>query len=373
MAKILDEYRIEIEQSDKPGSIIDLRDLKSIDISMLKNKIKEFAKNDDNFIRIINEKVSNIANSKDLEINNLNNKIKNIEDEYKMKIESEITKIKLKNDLDIKDYDSRMKLINQAHINEIDRLKKISLLEIKDNLNSLELQFEKERSDLNLTIKNLENKLENRTTINSANLGRSLETQIDNNLNNYYQDYNNIIVKFQPKPIKNTKPDWLVEFEYEKISKRIVIDSKSEDPASKVRNKNSKYFEKLEKDRLNNEATFAILVTELESEQNFVIRKAPDYPYIIMCRPSALIELLRILKIALDSEVNLDLNSNDSSKKLVNIIEKVLPLYINTIDKSTQEILRKAETIKNSALNIEKEVNKIMKSTFNDLNDLLKG
>ncbi|NQX83578.1 MAG: DUF2130 domain-containing protein [Mycoplasmataceae bacterium] len=362
MAKILDEYRIEIEQSDKPGSIIDLRDLKSIDISMLKNKIKEFAKNDDNFIRIINEKVSNIANSKNLEINNLNNKIKNIEDEYKRKIESEITKIKLKNDLDLKDYDTKIKLINQAHISEIE-----------DNLNSLELQFEKERNDLNLTIKNLENKLENRTTINSANLGRSLESQIDNNLNNYYQDYDNIIVKFQPKPIQNTKPDWLIEFKYEKISKRIVIDSKSEDPASKVRNKNSKYFEKLEKDRLNNEATFAILVTELEADQNFVIRKAPDYPFIIMCRPSALIELLRILKIALDSEVNLDLNSNDSSKKLVNIVEKVLPLYINTIDKSTQEILKKAETIKNSALNIEKEVNKIMKSTFNDLSDLLKG
>ena len=400
MAKIVSEYVIEIEKKDKPGDRIDLRKLEILNTNVLKNYLKNRLENSQTYKEFVNLNIEKKVNEKlkkyQNEIDNKQKEKEKLENSFQLKLQklqSEIDKVKESKIRDIEKAEikkekeiliDKSKEINNLN-KEIALLKKeksneIKILEqelnrINDNkLNELEIKYK-------LQIQKLEDKLENKLTINSANLGQELEKHINSELENYYQDFKDTTLKFQPKAIKNTKPDWEIIFNFDNIKSKIIIDAKKQDTSTKTKKKNKDYFEKLEKDRINFNADFAILATELEEDDSFYIRKASSYENIYLVRPTVLIELLRILKIALDYKARMKNYSNqkNNDKNFAKIkmsydelVSNILPSMIIQVNKRINEITTKAQTIKTSIDKIDKEAKSLVKDVSKSLEIYLK-
>ena len=76
----------------------------------------------------------------------------------------------------------------------------------------------------------------------------------------------------------------------------VIIEAKSFDKQNVIsRKKNRDFFNKLDRNRGNNKEIYAVLVTELEPDDNFIIRRIDNYKNMFMLRPEALTAFLGIL------------------------------------------------------------------------------
>lgn len=171
---------------------------------------------------------------------------------------------------------------------------------------------------------------------------------------------------------KSSQPDWLW---------KVVLEMKSEGIGSddKNRRKNSEFLNKLEGDRVNNDANLAILVTELEKEDNFLIKKDPNYPNIIIVRPSAMIPVLQMvrmiaLKFKNENLENIEFRQKMEIRKEFDEMKlEILNNSIASINKNLESILNEVSKLRKSAQNIEECVGVIMQTHLNTVKNKIEN
>ena len=147
----------------------------------------------------------------------------------------------------------------------------------------------------------------------------------------------------------------------------VVIEAKNEafDTPVNARHKNSDFFKKLEGDRIKNNAQFAVLVTNLERENDFGIYLANplQYPNMFVVRPEWLMPLLSLLHyiIIKEAQMNVNFEKNEELKNNKDALrknfkdfrDKIINLYF-------QRINDRLVSIKNDAEQIIKKANDII-------------
>lgn len=339
----------------------------NIEINKLKDDLK---KNEENVINKFktSDEFNNLKNENFRLLQDINLLKKQIEtnkqniinefiasDEYQQKL-SELTNIKS----------------NYEHLkNDLPNIKNNAIQEYKNSFEykKLEAQLDDYKKQIDL-----------RNTLNVKQVGEDLEKYCFDLYNETMGQFVNDC-KFEKTniAIHNNKPDFLFEvygkdinnnviFEDEYLLGKVILEMKSELLNSDEKNKktNEYHLSKLETNRKNFNADLAILVTELEADKDFVIKKPTNYQNIVIIRPQALPSLLNILR-------NLFLKKNEliveqinfkSSKEIIdefnNFKDEILNKIIFKMNSKVENIIKCANNIIKNADSILEDANKIL-------------
>lgn len=219
-------------------------------------------------------------------------------------------------------------------------------------------------------------KLKQREFISTKALGQELENWcFDEYKNKMSLFVNDSVLLPTTKDISGSKPDFefiVYDQDYEKIKDnpkvlkshqiaKIILEMKTESNLSDRINqrKNESHLKKLQKDLENFEAHYGFLVTELESENNFVVERHPQYPKIYIVRPTFYLSLLAIFReiILKNADLIKKLNDNkivfEDGYKILEDFEELKENIINNaiknINNHTDKIIKASEAIKKEA------------------------
>ena len=152
---------------------------------------------------------------------------------------------------------------------------------------------------------------------------------------------------------------------------KTILEMKTEQKDSEYKRTNKSYLAKLEKDRLNSNSDIALLITELEREDYFYIKRDPEYKNIIIARPEAMIGLLTIIRIIFLKNKDIVLEELEFKDKQAildefnSFKESVLNKTIENINKNVLKIIEKAEKISKEANDILEFSNTILNTHIN--------
>jgi hypothetical protein len=102
---------------------------------------------------------------------------------------------------------------------------------------------------------------------------------------------------------RGTKADYLFrvyasdQHQDSELLSSVVCEMKSEDPSSTYRKKNADYYKKLDLDRKKKQGEYALLISELEWEQDndLPIRKVKEYENMYVVRPQYFVAFLSVV------------------------------------------------------------------------------
>ncbi|BDV03407.1 MAG: hypothetical protein HPPSJP_1280 [Candidatus Hepatoplasma scabrum] len=419
--KLIDEKNLKftlLERGDI-GDIINLKTLNNIDLSEIKDKFKIIKEKETK--EIIEDKL----NQQKKEINlDYQNKIINLEQKYhdqiaKIKTEKrEIElnfdakviekvstieqnlkeKINLREDQIRSEKNKQIEKLNQEKL-EKDRL--LNDLSIELNNYSKESEFklnkalyEKDQEiskmemksfdlikELEIENKQLKEEVDNLKRVKPQNIkliGNDLENWIDQRLQEEFSWNDKILIKKEPDPINGQKPDFMITIKNGITEAKIVIEAKTELLTSENKKTNRSHLEKLENYRTRSSSDYAILVSELESNHDFIVYKDSKYKNIFIVRPYALVSLLQFminLLIVNDKILALNLEFEDKQK-----IMQEWESFLNNIDKTfvniksnLEKILKEKNKLLDVAQKIDESANKILNSHLSALENKLKS
>ncbi|QTX02839.1 hypothetical protein LFWB_2690 [Candidatus Phytoplasma luffae] len=321
---IKNEYELELQEDGQKGDLIDLKNNLIMDL----NEIKQ---------NIYNEKLKNL-------------KIK-LEEENKKQIQ-----------LLTQQYENQIKDLH--HKNEISLLKKKQQLDF----------IQRERSNYNTKL-----------------IGENLEKWCDNEIQNQLLIADDISWYKDNEEINKTKGDFIYKLYYDKqhnkeqILTSALLEMKTEiktnTPNNNNKQKNERYFAKLDKDRNNKNLEFALLVSELEYEQenDIPIKKVKTYPNMFIIRPPYLVFFLNVITCLgrKNKEIIIDLKKQkitfykeeEIKNTFLEMKNEILDNSFKNIEKNLQFITKenqKIKTISEELLktynNIEEKMEKILKT-----------
>lgn len=240
--------------------------------------------------------------------------------------------------------------------------------------------------------KELEDKANRRSRLNNSKLiGEELENFCQNEYNDKLQLSNNTNWAKTTVAIQGKKPDFIFTV-YTDDKKdveiaSIVLEMKTAG-ANYSNNKIDQYLDTLEFNRLNFNAEFALLVTDLEldPENDFILKKASGKSRIFIVRPHYFAYVLILFKLIYEksSEFATFLKKGSVGKEqILNFIEEfkkfkedLFTKSIKNIQSNLVDIVNNANKIKATADNILNSVATItdrhLKATENKINDYLK-
>ncbi|WP_153368804.1 DUF2130 domain-containing protein [Candidatus Phytoplasma sacchari] len=314
-------YELEIQENAKKGDIIDLKENIYLNMDIIRKKIYEKEKN----------------------------KIKNF---FLQEKEKELIKLKNEKEKEI-----------QKLIHENEKIK-------------IKLENEKNQEILKLKLK--------RGNFNNKIIGENLEKWCDNEIQNQMLILNDISWYKDNEIINGSKADFIFKVyrNKNKIENEVltsaILEMKTEVKnidSLKRKQKNDQYFNKLNIDRENKKLEFALLVSELEYDQenDLPIKKVQNFEKMYIIRPPYLITFLNII-ISL-ARKNKELIYNLKRKKqkfkkekeileyFENMKNKILNNYLVKIENNLNDILKENKNIKNISENILSTYNKIEKKT----------
>ncbi|BDV02148.1 MAG: hypothetical protein HPAVJP_0370 [Candidatus Hepatoplasma vulgare] len=437
--KLRDEKNLEFEllEDAKKGDYIDLNSINNIDLSNISEQIKYFK--DSEYKKKIEEvllnenqknllekeniriKLTNELNEKYLkEINELKQEIfqkseKNKIFEKELKLETEEKKIelskeyidkisKLENEIKInkeknKIFEKELKLETEEKKIELSKeyIDKISKLENEIKINKekneelfnekiknlrLEIELSKEKEISLLKIEKDELKEKNALILRDKNsniklLGSELEDWIENELRKAFSYNENIKIIREPNPINGQKPDFLIKiFHKNNLDSQIVIEAKTQINNEGIKKRNKDHLEKLEKYRSKIKANYGILVSELETDNDFQIYKDNSYKDIFILRPIYLISFLQftINLLVVNEKI---FNANISFEKKEKILKEWKDfkddLYksLDYINKQIENILIEKNKLITSSNNIEHSAKVIWDTHLSSLKNKL--
>lgn len=296
--------------------------------------------------------------------NDIDTKIKNKELEIQSKCSSEISdlKIKIKTlELDKNNSEEKFDLKKKNEISEMENKNKDQINEIEKEKNAI-IQIHIDR------INELER---NRNSLNSKVLGEELEEWVDIQVLNWFNDYEDIKWQKANKIIDGNKPDFLFQLV---DSDNIVIDTvviEAKNSYTHSKKKNTDHYLKLSKDQEKNKGNYSILVTELEPEDKFSMRKVKDYENMYIVRPEFLITLLTLLRIIMIKRKEL-VKDETSFREKKDIIKEfddfrnnLLENSLKNINTKIDEIIKESEKIIKFATNIKEISNLILNTHIN--------
>ncbi len=241
--------------------------------------------------------------------------------------------------------------------------------EIKKQVIQKEYEIEKQAIQ-----KEHENEIKARNNRNIKQIGNELEKWCEKEYNDHFSiAYDDCLFEPTNKTIEGKKPDYIFKvFNQGTLITSVILEMKSESDNSDQKNKskNIKFLDKLEKDRENHKAEYGLLVTELEWEDNFVIRKVNNQQFsnIYIVRPQYFLTFLSLVRSFVLKKKEI-LNQNidfELKQKILNdfndMKNDILDFSIKNLEKDSNVIIKHAIKIGEEALKIEELANKIINS-----------
>ena len=409
---IKDHNTLIINQEAKPGDEIDLLSINSIDTSILARRIKEGK--DEEFNRLLAEtkkslrnELLNEFNEKEqkyrLEIEKQKNNAQSMEREHQLKVDAAINNVrneylaeitKLKNQIESYDKDKALSIsqIESAYKEEINNLKSskdLQTAELKEKyeeeLNQSKLNLALEKLEYERKLQEKENELNkfklSKSSLSVKRLGEELESWCNNEYLDYSQmgfsnctwEKDNTSVKEEGEK-KGTKADYIFRvFANDELNpseelSSVCCEMKNEDPLSTTKKKNSDHYAKLDKDRVKKNCKYALLISELEwdQENDVPVRKVNGYKDMYVVRPQYFITFLSIIASLtlkfkdLYLEKQKELMMFKDSEEILNEFEE---MKNNLLDKQLKYMENEILKINDAATKIKQQADKIFEST----------
>lgn len=327
-------------------------------------------------------------------------------DNLQVEKDNAVLKFKLK---EYKELEDKYKDLNSEYLNfkkDINVAKEsvINNFKLSDEYKNLELEVErlKERNKAipleavdefkkSNEYLDIVDKANRRSKLNSKMLGEELENYCQNEYNDKLQLFDNTYWSKTTIAKHGKKPDFIFKV-YTDDKKdieiaSIVLEMKTS-ASSQSNNKIDQYLETLEFNRINFNAEFALLVTDLEldPENDFILKKASGWPRIFIVRPQYFTYVLILFKIIYEksSEFATFLKKGSVDKEqILNFIdefkqfkEDLFTKTVKNIQVNLKDIVDNANKIKNIADDILSSVTTIadkhLKTTENKINDYFK-
>ena len=384
--KLIDENNLKFSLKEKGeiGDIINLNSLNNIDFSSLQNNINllkdQFIK--DKITQELNyerkelnlnyqSKVLDLEKEKDQKINNLEKEISNLQFNFKAEVNKKVWEIEddlkkkkdqfeifIREEAKIKQEKDFEKLLNkdqeisklnsilqnyqekeQFRVDQIILEKDQKIYDLKNTKNRLIENLKNQNEELSIEIDNLKR---NRSQ-NIKLLGSELESWIDQELQENFAWNERINIIKEPKVINKQKADFVIEIKNGLKVTKIVIEAKTELFTGDNKKTNKSHLEKLENYRKRSESEYAILVSELENEKDFLVYKDSNYKHIFIVRPKVLISLLQfMINLLIVNQKILDLNVEFNDKQT---ILKEWDLFLKDVDKTFSTLKTNLEII----------------------------
>lgn len=357
------EYKSKIDQAilkfKDSNEYKELYDAKSQLESANKNKKLEIEaailKNNKEIESKYNSKIE-ISNN---EINNLKNQLKQIELEKDSLVKNK--QIEIENAiLNFKDTEEYRDLLNVKKNHE-------------EKINSLQLEYDKKYSLLQTKIQDLQREHDSKTI---KSIGEELEQYCYREYTEKFDQIEDTLFKKTTVAKDGTKPDFQLTIYDENITGKCddekwlkqhlignaIFEMKTEMSSSENKKKNDDHLKKLESDRIKFEADTAILVTELERDDIFQIRRSKTYPNIYLIRPimfSAIIGLYRTMIIKNKKMHRDDIEFRTKEEILKDFDEfknDLLEKQFDKINKQCENISKHAQKIIDSGDEIKKSI-----------------
>lgn len=351
------------------------------DNAVLEFKLKEYKELEDKYKDLNNEYLNlkkDINVAKESVINNFK-----ISDEYK-NLELEIERLKGRNAAIPQEVINNFKLSDEYKNleHEVERLRERNKAIPLEAVN----EFKKSNEYLDIV-----DKANRRSKLNSKILGQELENYCQNEYDDKLQLFDNTYWSKTTIAKHGKKPDFIFKV-YTDDKKdieiaSIVLEMKTS-ASNQSNNKIDQHLETLEFNRINFNAEFALLVTDLEldPENDFILKKASGWPRIFIVRPQYFTYVLILFKIIYEksSEFATFLKKGSVDKEqILNFIdefkqfkEDLFTKTVKNIQVNLKEIIDNANKIKNIADDILSSVTTIadkhLKTTENKINDYFK-
>ncbi|WP_033161379.1 DUF2130 domain-containing protein [[Mycoplasma] collis] len=292
--------------------------------------------------KIAVEKFRESQEFKNLKSENTNFLIKNNELELKLKRNDELVSEKIKN----------------AKTEAIDDFKKSE-------------EYEKINSEIE-ELKAEINRLNRGKSSNSKVLGENFEKWIDGEFQDAFNFIENVKWTNQPRTKSNTKSDFLFEIltneTQEKVAS-VVIEAKTAGDNSNQ--KNESFLHKLEKERKELNANYGLLITELEWDDNFIIKrgkkdKKNDFSNIFITRPGYFTIFLKLFYNIFNTNKDLiGLNWKFEDKEKIdlefnNLKNEILDNSLKHVENSLSSILEEIEKVEKSSSKMKEIIRKTL-------------
>lgn len=412
---IKDHNTLILNQDAQVGDEIDLLSLNSVDTSILVKRVKEGK--DQEYNNLLEKAKINLRKEieteykmilKDHEID-YNKKVVELEAELKKVKENSLNEVKLavgnaeksyldqinelkeqlnlfeaKKDLElhkkIKEYEDKINQISSDTQIQIANLKS----EYEGKLNDQELANAQLKIDHTKALQEKDSQI-NKLTLSKSSLSiKKLGESLESWCNNEYLDYaqngfdnctwikDNLSVRDEGEK-KGTKADYIFrvyatsDLNPEEELSSVCCEMKNEDPESTHKKKNSDHYAKLEADRIKKNCKYALLISELEWDQDndVPIRKVPSYPNMYVVRPQYFMTFLSIISSLSLKFKDLYLKKEREMllfKDTEDILREFEELKLNLLDKPLKLMESEVEKINDSVVKIKNQADKISES-----------
>ena len=406
---IVNPTTLRLEEDGKKGDTIDLKNVQSVDTTAILDAIKKSTdevyntKLRDEINRYeANKKVeitelkreyeqqlsklkSDILNEKTTELNKLQREIDRllseariVHAEYNSKIEN--LELKIKQDYQEKINQDQMQIQKLMQQIELLEANKQTLINEKDSKHSLEIaSIELAHKDL---IQEKENELNQlrlqRSSLQIKPMGENLEKWCNSEYEAHaIAGFSNSVWRKDTIPKKaapdekGTKADYIFEvysgdnIQESELLLSVTCEIKGEAPDTKVKQKNSDHFKKLDEDRIKNNSQYALLISELEWDtvNDVPIKKVQEYENMYIVRPTYFISFLALIKSLADKYKELLKESNKDGitfKESQAILDEFEQFKVTYLENPIRYLTNDLEVIKKEAQDIYESSYKIV-------------
>ena len=368
-----DKSEFYLEQDAKKGDYICLQDIGAFSTDYIKEqfdtKINEIANERITEKLIIEKKNWENEFRVSKEFTDLNHELLNTKKELNLINENHQQKIDSLNNLKKMEIEKAVQnesLNQEKKISEPMNKINISLIETNKDKESKEAIHQAEINNFNTIIESQKNEIDRRENKNIKLIGEDFEKWIESEFDRHFPISDKSKLEKTTKPIGGTKPDF--EFKVfgdnQEILGTATIEAKTETISGKT--KNSSHYEKLDRDRNNLNSEYAILVSELEPENTFLIKKVPEYKNMFVIRPAYLMTFLSLIQyISYEKQgvKKLELKFKDKQeiqKEFEEMKSEILENSIKHINTKCNEINDEVSKIKKSADKIQEAINLVL-------------
>lgn len=387
---IIDNKLLQLNVDANAGDIIDLEEINQVDLTLISDKIKkayeeEFNKKLKDEQSKFEQEKKNISLTKELEFSE---KLQ-AKDAENLKLKGVIESLKQQMDDEIKIKTLEYKDKYQEELHKLE----IKLQESNNNLLLAKAESDAAIEKREAEIRKL---VHEKSALSVKKIGERLELWCNEEYAAYAQSgFVNCTwekdndSKKEDGDVKGSKADFIFkvyadsEFNDNNLLTSVILEMKSEAPDSVNKKKNADHIDKLEKDRKKKGCEYALLVSELEwdNDNDVPIKKVSKYDKMYIVRPNYFIPMLNIIEGLGKKYQSLILKRNEEViqfKESQNIIdefekfkEELIVKFVEKMHVDVEKIVKQAEAISASSDKIldtcEDMKNKLVKNCLNKI------
>lgn len=323
--------------------------------------------------------ISKTKNENKEQIHQLENKISTFEKDK----ENEILKIKNEKDKIIHELNEKILKADLEKENSLQKKENEWELKYQNKINQLENENKEKIINLENEHKIKIDEIERNKSSNAKVIGEELENWIQNEYNQTFGLIDGCKLEKANQVIGGHKPDFIFSVfdSSNQTLGKITIEAKTQKSHTETNKKNKDYFEKLEMDRKNNSSEFALLISELEPNETFYIKKAPDEKYqnMFITRPQYFITFLSIVRYIWikKSDILREKINFKEKEKILNDFEllknEILSNSLRHTEDGIRDITKLSENIEKDALKIRNKAETIVQKHLNTIRNKIEN